>query len=261
MNSTTLSLQAITLGEALAGDIHTELARVERAGYRHLEAGLLLFDGREQEAVTALERRNITLSALHTGIETLLARDATARLARILGSVHCDDLILSGILNGGFRASEYTATGRLMARAANEISSVLNRECRVHYHHYDFDLRDPSALRALLNESPSIGLVLDTYWAIAAGCQPLEIWRKHHDRVRFVHVKDGYPGTRQFAAVGSGQLKDEIRNLIVAIRRSGTRDVCFVVEQDHVPYDSVEEVLAASLSFLTDALGEVRRDE
>lgn len=90
---------------------------------------------------------------------------------------------------------------------------------------------------------------LDLGWAIVAGQNPVEIFRKYHGRIPLWHVKDMDKTTREPAEIGSGYV--DFKPIFDAKHKSGMK--YFFIEQDGPPkpmenvtndYNNLKKVLA-----------------
>jgi sugar phosphate isomerase/epimerase len=90
---------------------------------------------------------------------------------------------------------------------------------------------------------------LDLGWAIVAGQNPVEIFRKYHGRIPLWHVKDMDKTTREPTEIGSGYV--DFKPIFDARHKSGMK--YFFIEQDGPPkpmenvtndYNNLKKVLA-----------------
>jgi inosose dehydratase len=146
----------------------------------------------------------------------------------------------------------------------------------VHLHAGTF-IETPDEIERLLAESDPelIGLLLDTGHLVYGGGDPVELLRRHGDRVRYVHLKDVDPGELRharstgvtmaeawargiFCPLGGGLV--DFRRVVEQLR---ARDYAgwVIVEQDVVPDGDGGARLAPlenarrSRAFLRDAVG------
>jgi inosose dehydratase len=116
--------------------------------------------------------------------ELILADDEEPRRARIAGRVPADG-----------SASWSDAEWREVAATVHAVAGALRRELgmRVVLHHHAGTFVETAAeIDRFLAETDSerVGLLLDTGHAVYGGADPLDLLRRHGDRVRYVHLKD-----------------------------------------------------------------------
>ncbi|WP_129667292.1 sugar phosphate isomerase/epimerase family protein [Phytoactinopolyspora endophytica] len=119
------------------------------------------------------------------------------------------------IVPGGIPKEEFTS-----ADGVKRVADLLNglaEKAQAHglqlgYHNHEHELESTvdgrHALDALADLlAPEVFLEVDTYWAAVGGADVPALLRRHSDRVRLLHVKDG-PGVRSGhnVAVGTGSI-------------------------------------------------------
>lgn len=114
--------------------------------------------------------------------EVILADDEDERRARIAGRVKRED----GWSDGQW--SQAVATVNAVARALHD---RLGLGVVLHHHAGTFIETPEEIARFLAATDPqTVGLLLDTGHAVYGGGDPVEIVRKHGQRIRYVHLKD-----------------------------------------------------------------------
>jgi inosose dehydratase len=116
--------------------------------------------------------------------ELIVADDEDPRRSAQAGRVPGDGS--AGFDDGQWR--ETTATLNAIARALRD---ELGMTVVVHHHAGTF-VETPQEIDRLLAETDPelVGLLLDTGHAVYGGADPVEVLRRHGDRVRYVHLKD-----------------------------------------------------------------------
>jgi sugar phosphate isomerase/epimerase len=118
-------------------------------------------------------------------------------------------------------------------RALNKAGELCAREGHVlnfHNHAAEFEARDGIVPYdfILANTDPRwVKLEIDLYWAVKAGVDPIQYFRRHAGRYRQCHLKDGTAGG-EITVVGEGIMK--FQPLIEAARAAGVEH--YYVEQD-----------------------------
>ena len=261
---------------------------VASSGYAGVELGPLGYLPDESTALRAeLERRDLELVAgflfmpLHTRDGIVAAVDVARRTCRLLAHVGARHLVLMQ----GFTPERERAAGRPGAArplAEGEWRTMIegvHRVARVatdysllpcfHPHagtHVEFE---PEIERLVEETDPElIALCLDTGHSAYAGIDPVELYRRHSERVAYFHLKDVDQARLHAALAGSlsfdqavaervfcplGEGVVDFAGLRAALEETGF-DGWAAVEQDRLPTDSGTPAAhaAASLRHLRD---------
>jgi sugar phosphate isomerase/epimerase len=243
MSQIPVSIQLYTLRDDIGKELVLTLKRVAEIGYQYVE--LAGFGGVEAPELKQILRDfGLQPSSAHVGIDALQS-DGVAKVLEDYQEIGCPSLIVP-FLGGEWRQGRqgYERTAEVL----NEIGSRLNTEgFQLGYHNHDFEFKetfDGKTGLQLLMEGTSPDLVkleLDTYWALFAGHNPVDVIKTYGDRVEYLHIKDMDPDDRKFAPVGTGLLPlDEI---VDAAKSVGSVKY-LIVEQDsatkQTPLEAVE---------------------
>jgi len=137
-----------------------------------------------------------------------------------------------------------------------KLAAVLNaagQKCndaglRLCYHNHAFEFQpidDTTPFAVLLEETKPdrVGLELDVFWVSVAGHDPVELLKRHADRIKLVHLKDKAPGIKvqygedvphtAFQEVGVGTL--DFKAILRAAAAANVEH--YFVEQDQTPGD------------------------
>ena len=204
---------------------------------------LPLEDGRRREASVRAALDVARLLASQGVRELIIADDEDPVRTAQAGRVPADGR--AGFDDGQWR--EVAATLNAVARALRD---QLSMSVVVHHHAGTF-VETPQEIDRLLAETDaeSVGLLLDTGHAVYGGADPVEVLRRHGDRVRYVHLKDvradelarvrttdiamGEAWKRGvFCPLGSGVV--DFPRVVESLRSNGY-DGWLIVEQDVVP--------------------------
>lgn len=222
-----IGLQLYTVREAARADLAGTLAALGRIGYDEVEfAGLY---GHAAAAARAmLERAGLRAPAGHVSLEELEQRfEQVTADATTLGHRY----LIVPWLDPRWR----DATGyRAVARTLNRLGAALrDRGLGLGYHNHQFEfapLPDGGTGYDLLVGETAPELVtfeLDLFWARDGGADSLELFRRHSDRFRLVHIKDRAADGSQ-TVVGRGTL--DWPTLLEAARVAGVEH--WFLEQD-----------------------------
>jgi len=222
-----LGLQLYTVREAAQADLGGTLAALASFGYAEVEfAGLY---GHPAPAVRDMLRHaGLDAPAGHVSLEDLEERfGEVVTTARALGH----RWVIVPWLDPRWRsAAGYQAA----AGALNRLGRALGDQgLGLGYHNHQFEFaalpEGGTGFERLLGETAPdlVTFELDLFWAADGGADSLELFRRHRDRFRMVHVKDRAPDGRQ-VTVGRGTLDWPV--LLAAARRAGVRH--WFIEQD-----------------------------
>jgi sugar phosphate isomerase/epimerase len=127
---------------------------------------------------------------------------------------------------------------------ANHLARALGMRLSYHMHAPDFVTIENAVPFDLMiaHTEPSIRFQLDVCWAAAAGRDPAELIRKHHQRIVSLHLKDFAADRLKSATVGDGIL--DFRQIHAA--SALIKEPLFYVERDGAPdVDPIREAQRA----------------
>lgn len=239
------------------GDTLATIRKVAAAGYKGTE----LFDGNLLEHAddlprlrAALEEAGVALVGVYTGAnlifpellgEELWRVRRACEWARELGAEH---LVVGG---GAQRTTPPdAATYERLASALDEVAEIAEAHGLVpSYHpHLTTIVETPEQIDRVLSQS-RIKFCPDTGHLQAAGGDPVELIRRHRDRIAYVHLKD-LDESGGFVPLGDGVL--DVVGVLGVLRDTGY-DGWVMVETDGWPGDPSEGA-RKSMAFLEGAL-------
>lgn len=103
-----------------------------------------------------------------------------------------------------------------------------------------------TALDAVLEQCPSLGLELDVGWAKFAGADPVDLMRRYARRIPLLHFKDvradACPANRDtcFTAVGEGSIP--LREILAEAPRCALAQHGLIIDQDDSPADILDDL-------------------
>ena len=120
-----------------------------------------------------------------------------------------------------------------------------------HNHAFEFEpLNGTTGLEVMLKETQKslVSLELDIFWASVAGHKPVEVMKKHSDRIALLHLKDKAADVpvqfnenvpkAAFKEVGHGSI--DIPAVLAEAKKIGVRN--YFVEQDQTPGDPLDSL-------------------
>jgi inosose dehydratase len=246
------------------------LDEIAQAGYQGTELGPYGYFPTDENALRReLRSRNLGLGSsfvplpLEDAARRVESVKIALRVARLLATQGVPELILAddedpereriaGRVGAG--AGWNDAQWREAALSVNSVAQALRGELGmrvVMHHHAGTFVETPEEIERFLHETDptSVGLLLDTGHAVYGGADPVEIVKRHGERVRYVHMKDarrdviahvraGELSMRQawargvFCPLGDGVV--DFANVVEQLRSNGYAG-WLIVEQDVVP--------------------------
>jgi inosose dehydratase len=173
--------------------------------------------------------------------ELILADDEDPGRARIAGRVPAD---------AGWSEAQWREAAATVEAVARALRDELEMRVVVHHHAGTF-VETPAEIDRLLaaTDPGLVGLLLDTGHCVYGGGDPLDVVKRHRDRVRYVHLKDAREDELRrvrttdiamadawkrgvFCPLGDGVV--DFPRVIEALRANGYAG-WLIVEQDVVP--------------------------
>ncbi len=244
MSTIPVGIQLYTLRDDLGKDLEGTLRRVSEIGYKYVE--LAGFGGKTaKEYKQLLDEYGLKATSAHVGIDAMQG-DGLTKLVEDYGALGCKLLVVP-FLGGEWRsgAQGYAHTAEVL----NEIGSRLHTEgVQLGYHNHDFEFKESfdgkTGLSILMDETDPdlLKLELDTYWALFAGFDPVEVINQYSGRLPRLHIKDMDKDDRSFAPVGTGQLP--LDAILAAAPKAGVEYL--IVEQDNATKQTPLEAVTIS---------------
>jgi inosose dehydratase len=241
------------------GDTQAAVRDIAEAGYAGVEVfdgNLRQFEDRPDELRRILDDAGVALVAVYTGAnfifrevlpEELWRIEKAAELAATFGA---RNLVVGG---GAKRASGTTNDDydRLAEGLDRVVEIAAERGLVASYHpHLTTIVEGPEQVDRILSMS-RIAFCPDTGHLAAGGGDPVDLIRRHIDRVTHVHLKDFIPDPFGFHPLGRGSV--DIPGVIQALREGGY-DGWATVELDE--YDGAPiEAASESLRYVKPLIG------
>lgn len=254
-----IGIGLFTLREQLTADVKATIAHVAKIGYNQVETyygypgkyEVKGFWGLEAKDFNMLLKNNSltcpsghynTTEFLSTGDEKILK--SHIEVANSVGQKYFvipalpTDIRTNGTLDDYKRmAARFNIAGELCKKAGLKLA----------YHNHNFEFKDQgngiTGYDILLKETDAklVDFELDIFWAINAGLNPVDMFKKNPGRYKMFHVKDMDKQDKAvFAEVGSGRI--DFKSIFAESKMAGL-DYIFT-EQDLIkkdPYKSITE--------------------
>ena len=224
-------LQLYSVRDFTEKDLASTLEKVAKIGYRYVEfAG---FFGHSAEEVKAmLEANGLKVSGTHSGLQDL-DNDfaATVKYHQTIGNTNY--IVPGAPWNTAAELDETIAK-------LNKYKPMLAAEgITLAYHNHDGEFKpnkDGLIAHEEMQKRTDVDFEIDTYWAFAAGRDPIQVITDLKDRVHVIHLKDGDRNKVGYP-LGDGEAP------VAAIREKAIElGMMMVVESENLKPDGISEV-------------------
>lgn len=179
-------IQMYSVRDLASQDLEAALKAVAEIGYKYVEfAG---FFGHSAEEVKGwLDKYGLVCSSTHSGWTELRDNfEETVKYHKIIGNKNY--IVPGADLSTPAKLYEFVDF-------CNEFAPKLAKEgmtLQYHNHSHEFALHeDGIMIYSVLENCTKINLETDTYWLYVGKTNPLAVMDRLHDRISFIHVKDG----------------------------------------------------------------------
>jgi sugar phosphate isomerase/epimerase len=231
MKRNQIGIQLYTLREMAAKDFEATLARVAKIGYAGVEfAG---FHGHSATDVRAmLDRYNLKAFSAHIGIDVF--DNDIEQVVSDLQTVGAPWGVVPWVSPENRSPEFFTELGGKMNAYGSRLADA---GLKLAYHNHDFEFSmttdEGKTIFETLIEITDPALVsfeLDLFWAAVGGYEPDAVMQQHADRIRLVHLKDGYElASGKDAPFGAGVM--DWGAILSAAREIGVE--YYITEQDN----------------------------
>ncbi len=183
-------LQMYSLRDITGENMALALSETAKMGYEFVEfAG---FGGHTAEEIKAMLTENgLTAAGTHTGLGSLDEDniEATIEYHKAIG---CDNIIVPG---ADLSTKENIDIFLDRMNYAEKKLSAAGIKLGYHNHDREFKPNEDGLIPEYeILERSNITLEVDTYWVFNADVDPLEFLEKYKNRIRLIHLKDGFKG-------------------------------------------------------------------
>ncbi len=237
-----IGLQLYTLRDDIAKDLEGTLKKVAAIGYKEVELfgynNGKFFGKTAKEFKALLKGLGLTPVSGHYGagverkdVKGTLSNDWRRAMedAAELGQKYANCAYLTP--NERKSIDDYKRYADLFNKSG-EIAKEFGIQFGYHNHDFEFQKLDgeiPYDIITGKTDPKLVKLELDLYWAVRAGLDPVELFKKHPGRFPLWHVKDMEKGPdKAFAEVGTGSI--DFKKIFDARKIAGMTH--FFVEQD-----------------------------
>lgn len=264
-----VGLQLFTLRDLLNKDVKSVISKVASIGYSQVETyygypgaytakGFWGLDAKEFKSL--LQDSNLVSPSGHYNTTAFLEKDgkddvlkSQIETAAIVGQKYYVIPALPTAIRKEGTLDDYKAMAAKFNTAALLCKS---HNLKLAYHNHNFEFKDQgngaTGYEILLNETdPMVKFELDIFWAVNAGLDPLEMFRKHPGRFTMWHVKDMDKADKNvYTEVGTGSI--DFKTILQSAKSTDPEYI--FVEQDVIkidPYASITQSINYVKSILS----------
>lgn len=227
-------IQLYSVRDAMKQDMATTLKTVAEIGYKYVEfAGF--FNRSAEEVREMLDKNGLICSGTHSSWEELRPSviAETIRYHKAVGNPY---YIVPG--------ADLSTLEKIEAfcNVMNYAQPILAAEgIRLGYHNHSREfLVMPwgSTIHNELEKRTKIDFEIDTYWVFNAGSDPIAVLDRLKDRVRVIHLKDGF-GDGRGMPLGQGEAPVK-----AVIDYASSHELRMVVESETLTPSGIDEAIA-----------------
>ncbi len=225
-------LQLYSVRDTAEADLSAAIKKTAELGYKEVEfAGF--FGHSASDVKSMLDTNGMICAGTHTGVDQLLPEKIfdTVKYHKTIGN---PNIIIP--------AADLSTLEKIdrFAKVMNFAMPILAAEgisLAYHNHSDEFTVKDwGSTAHSELEKRTEIDFEIDTYWAFNAGCDPVKVMDRLKDRIKVIHLKDGFIGG-EGVALGEGETP--VRAIRDYAAKQGFK---IVVESETLTPDGISEV-------------------
>ena len=254
-----IGIGLFTLREQLTADVKATIEQVAKIGYSQVETyygypgkyEVKGFWGLEaKDFNTLLKANGLTSPSGHYNVTEFLSSgdDKVLKSHIETAATVGQKYFVIPALPTDIRANGTLDDYKRMASKFNQAAELCQKSgLKLAYHNHNFEFKDQgngaTGYEILLAETDAklVSFELDIFWAVNAGLNPVDMFKKNPGRYKMFHVKDMDKTDKAvFVEVGSGRI--DFKRIFAASKLAGV-DYIFT-EQDIIrkaPYESIAE--------------------
>lgn len=225
-------LQLYSVRDITGTDLAGSLEQVAALGYRFVEfAGF--FGHSAEDVKNMLDKNGLAVSGTHTGWQELTADriDETIAYHKAIGN--------KNIIIPGADLSTREKLDDLIALINEAQPKLKEAGIALGYHNHSHEFIETgygALIHSELEARTQVEFEIDTYWAYVAGLDPVALLERLGERVKVIHLKDGYSD-------GHGMALGEGTAPVAAVRDYAiAHGLAIVVESETCQPTGIEEV-------------------
>lgn len=186
----TYGIQLYSVRDITEANLPVALSKIAALGYKEVEfAGFFGYSA--EDVKDMLDKNELKISGTHSGWEDLTPDkiEETVKYHKAIGN---PNYIIPG---ADLKTLEKIEN---FCEVMNFAQPILEKEginLAFHNHSREFELQSwGSTIHSELEGRTNIDFEIDTFWAFNAGCDPIAVMDRLKDRIKVIHLKDGFMG-------------------------------------------------------------------
>lgn len=229
---TKYGLQLYSVRDITGNDLFGAMKRVRELGYTYAEfAGF--FGHSADDVKRMLDESGLVISGTHSPLGDLRPTKIWETVAyhKAIGNPYY--IIPGADLSTLEKIEDFVN----VVNFAKPILAAEGIRLGYHNHSHEFEVMPwGSTIHSELERRTDIDFEIDTFWAFNAGVDPIALIERLGDRVRVIHLKDGFKGGKGMA-LGEGEAP------VKAVREYALKNsLTIVVESETLSPDGISEV-------------------
>lgn len=250
-----LGVELYTVRDTITKEPEKDLKAIEAIGYREVEVVYATLE----KIWPALQQTKLRAVSAH--VDTAIFMEGGTKLDEAIGALRekgFQYIVLPYVPpseRGGLDTFKKLAE---VLNKSGEKAKAAGLTLCYHNHAFEFEpMGGTTGLETMLKETDKrlVSLELDVFWVSVAGHKPVELMKRHADRIALLHLKDKAAGVPMqfnenvektaFKEVGKGTV--DFAGILSEASRIGVKN--YFVEQDQTPGDPLDS-LKVSFEFL-----------
>lgn len=183
-----LGVQTYTVRKDAKRDLDSTLKRIQALGVNHVELARIKFNQQNAQIVS-----NSKIAVVSIQVTFAKLNKRFAQIVAFCNKVECDLVVVSVLPVRCMIGKE-----KALVSFSNELNKLakryLEQGIKLAFHHHDFEfVKIGNAIKLdylLAKTDRTVKFVMDTYWVVKAGYNPVEIAKKFGDRLIGLHLRD-----------------------------------------------------------------------
>lgn len=186
----TYGIQLYSVRDITEANLPVALSKIAALGYKEVEfAGFFGYSA--EDVKDMLDKNELKISGTHSGWEDLTPDkiEETVKYHKTIGN---PNYIVPGADLKTIEKIEHFSS---VMNFAQPILKEAGINLAFHNHSREFELQSwGSTIHSELEGRTNIDFEIDTFWAFNAGCDPIAVMDRLKDRIKVIHLKDGFMG-------------------------------------------------------------------
>lgn len=237
-----VGIQLYSLKDIIDKDVKVVIEKVAKAGFKEVETYGYAPNGSfwglsPKEFKSLLDANGLYSPSGHFGFDNYIS---TGNLDDIKSYIDASNVLGSKYVVAPYLGDTLRSNYKLVAERLNKAGELcIQAGINVGYHNHGFEFDkqgDTTGFEILLAETDPnlVYFELDLYWAVFAGHNPVDIFKKHPRRFKMWHVKDMDKANKKWnTEVGNGSI--DFKSIFAEAKLSGVKHIYLEQETNYKP--------------------------